>query len=233
VLQHVSFEDMGVFTPVLREVGYDIRHVQAGVEYVKTDEWLAADLAVILGGPIGVGQEDMYPFLLEERELARARLVSGRPLLGICLGAQIMAAALGARVYAGQKKEIGWGGVELTEEGRNSPLGELAAAPVLHWHGDTFDMPLGARRLAFTALTPNQAFSAGRGQLALQFHPEVDAGRMETWLVGHCCELAAAGLAPARIREDARALGDAAGGAGRRFLRRWLVEELSAGCAWQ
>ncbi|MDR2054621.1 MAG: glutamine amidotransferase [Desulfovibrio sp.] len=227
VLQHVCFEDLGVFAPVLREAGYTVRYVQAGVDSVTQDEWLAADLAVILGGPVGVGQEDVYPFLLEERKLARARLVSGRPLLGICLGAQLMAAALGARVYAGQGREIGWGGIELTGEGRSGPLGELADAPVLHWHGDTFDIPPGARRLAFTAITPNQAFSAGRGQLALQFHPEADAGRMETWLVGHCCELSASGFDPRGIREDALALGDGARAAGRAFLRRWLAEELS------
>jgi GMP synthase (glutamine-hydrolysing) len=228
VLRHVCFEDLGVFAPVLQDAGYDIRYAQAGVESVTRDEWLSADLAVILGGPVGAGQEDVYPFLREERMLSRIRLVSGRPLLGICLGAQLMAAALGARVYAGQGREIGWGGIELTDEGRNGPLSELAGAPVLHWHGDTFDIPSGARRLAFTALTPNQAFSAARGQLALQFHPEADAGRMETWLIGHCCELAASGFEPGRIREDARTLGDAARTAGQAFLRRWLSEELSA-----
>ncbi|MDR3358001.1 MAG: glutamine amidotransferase [Desulfovibrio sp.] len=228
VLRHVCFEDLGVFAPVLQEAGYAIRYVQAGVESVTRDEWLAADLAVILGGPVGVGQEDIYPFLLEERALARIRLVSARPLLGICLGGQLMAAALGARVYAGQGKEIGWGGIGLTDEGRNGPLGELEGRPVLHWHGDTFDIPPGARRLAFTSLTPNQAFSAARGQLALQFHPEADAGRMETWLVGHCCELAASGVAPGKIREDALALGDAARAAGQAFLRRWLAEEIPA-----
>jgi GMP synthase (glutamine-hydrolysing) len=226
VLQHVSFETLGIFEPVLRESGYDIRCVQAGVDAPAESEWLAADLAVILGGPIGVGQEKTYPFLAEECALARARLASGKPLLGLCLGAQLMAAALGARVYPGIRREIGWGSVDLTPAGLNGPLGELADAPVLHWHGDTFDMPPGALRLAATAITPNQAFSVSGGQLALQFHPEVDASRMETWLIGHCCELAGAGIDPCRIRDDARALGERARAAGQAFLRRWLAAEL-------
>ncbi len=226
-VRHVAFEDLGVFEQPLKEAGYDVTYVQAGVTPLPVGLWDEADLAVVLGGPIGVGEEDIYPFLLEERAMVAERLASGRPLLGICLGAQLMAAALGARVYAGPSKEIGWGRVDVGPAGLKGPLAELAGAPVLHWHGDTFDIPTGCELLASTRLTPHQAFSRGRGQLALQFHAEMDASLMETWLIGHCCELAVTKNDPRAIRADAVRLGDAARMAGQKFMRRWLVEELA------
>ena len=97
---------------------------------------------------------------------------------------------------------------------------------MLHWHGDTFDLPRGCDLLASTAITPHQAFRPGPGQLALQFHAEMDAAMMETWLVGHCCELGANGFDPRAIREDARTLGARARSAGVAFMRRWLAEEV-------
>ena len=226
-VQHVAFEHLGVFEQPLKEAGYDVTYVQAGVSPMTSDLWKDADLAVVLGGPIGVGEEDIYPFLLDERAMVAERLASGKPLLGICLGAQIMAAALGAKVYAGPKKEIGWGTVDVTAAGLRGPLAELAHAPVLHWHGDTFDVPAGCELLAATPLTPHQAFSCGRGQLALQFHAEMDARLMDTRLIGHCCELAQTGNDPRTIRADALRLGQAARAAGLKFIRRWLAEEVA------
>lgn len=139
-----------------------------------------------------------------------------------------MAQALGAAVYAGKAKEIGWGGLQLTEAGAASPLAALRGAPVLHWHGDTFDLPPAATLLASTDITPHQAFQAGAGQLALQFHAEADAARMEHWLMGHACELAAASLDVAAIRQDARDLGSRAAAAGQDFFRRWLTGVFTA-----
>ena len=185
-IQHVAFENLGVFVQPLEEAGFAISYVQAGVVPLEPELWKDADLAVVLGGPIGVYQDDLYPFLADEKVLVASRLASGRPLLGICLGAQLMASALDANVYPGTAKEIGWGQVELTPAGLSGPLAELAAAPVLHWHGDTYDLPRGSDLLASTPITPHQAFRPGPGQLALQFHAEMDAAMMETWLVGHC-----------------------------------------------
>ena len=99
---------------------------------------------------------------------------------------------------------------------------------MLHWHGDTFDLPPGAVLLASTDITPHQAFRAGAGQLALQFHAEADAARMEHWLMGHACELAVARLDVAAIREDARVLGGRAAAAGPDFFRRWLGSVFTA-----
>ena len=225
-IQHVAFENLGVFVQPLEEAGFAISYVQAGVVPMEPELWKDADLAVVLGGPIGVYQDDLYPFLADEKALVATRLASGRPLLGICLGAQLMASALDAAVYPGAAKEIGWGQVDLTPAGLSGPLAELTAAPVLHWHGDTFDLPRGCDLLASTPITPHQAFRPGPGQLALQFHAEMDAAMMETWLVGHCCELDVNGFDPRAIREDARRLGAQARSAGVAFMRRWLAEEV-------
>jgi len=131
------------------------------------------DLVVVLGGPIGAYEQEDYPFIADEIAILRARVAANRPTLAICLGAQILAQALGARVYAGTK-EIGWAPLKLTEAGQRSVLRDIGrdATPVLHWHGDTFDLPDGADRLASTPECANQAFSLG-ATLAVQFHPEV------------------------------------------------------------
>ena len=117
VMQHVAFEDMGTFAPVLEEKGFAIRYCPVD-EPPTEEEWLAADLAVVLGGAIGVYDQVLYPFLKDEKDLIRKRLESQKPLLGICLGAQLIASVLKSRVYPGKGKEIGWGGVELTEAGK-------------------------------------------------------------------------------------------------------------------
>ena len=217
VLQHLAFEDLGTLAPVLREAGWTIQtcHVADGLPDAR--DWRDADLCIVLGGPMGVHDGAAYPFLVRELELVRSRLGEGRPLLGICLGAQLMAQALGAAVYPGKAKEIGWGCLHLTDAGEASPLAALRGAPVLHWHGDTFDLPPAATLLASTDITPHQAFQA-----------EPDAARMEHWLMGHACELAAARLDVAAIRQDARDLGSRAAAAGQDFFRRWLAGVFTA-----
>ena len=118
VMQQVAFEDLGTFAPVLEEKGFAIRYCPVD-EPPTEEEWLAADLAVVLGGAIGVYDQVLYPFLKDEKDLIRKRLESQKPLLGICLGAQLIASVLKSRVYPGKGKEIGWGGVELTEAGKS------------------------------------------------------------------------------------------------------------------
>ena len=222
-VRHVAFEDLGVFEPELRRSGWSIEYRQAGVDAVTPDEWTHADLVVVLGGPIGAYEVDAYPWLADLVDGMRGRIRAGRPLIGICLGAQLMAAATGARVLPGRRKEIGWGEVTLTAAGRDSPLRHLAGVPVLHWHGDTFDLPAGTESLASTAITPNQAFAIGSHALALQFHPEADAARIEAWLIGHTVELAAAGCDVGVLRAASQAHGAAAAEAGRALLRDWLA----------
>jgi len=190
-IRHVAFEDLGTFAAVLDRSGFSVRNLEAGFDDIAAIDPLAADLLVVLGGPIGATEDDLYPFLADEVRLLAARLAAGRPVIGICLGAQLMARALGARVFRNPAgPEIGWADLALTEAGRASPLAALSGVPVLHWHGDTFDLPDGAVLLASTAITPNQAFSWGKTALALQFHPEVGGRGLERWLIGHAGELA-------------------------------------------
>lgn len=221
--RHVGFEDLGSFEAPLRAAGYEPRYVEMATCDPASLDPLAPDLLVVLGGPIGVHDHEAYPVVSAERRLLEARLGADRPTLGICLGAQLMAAALGARVYPGPAKEVGWSALDLTEAGREHPLVALEGVPVLHWHGDTFDLPDGFERLASTPLCLNQAFARGPGVLGVQFHPEVTAARFEYWLIGHANELATAGIDPATLRDDARRYAKGLETAGAALLADWLA----------
>ena len=221
-VRHVHFEDLGVFSSVLEAHGYSIAYADAGLDDLTAIDEAALDLLVVLGAPIGAHEDDLYPFLEAELSLIRRRLASGRPILGLCLGAQLIARALGAEVRPGPAKEIGWAPVTLTEAGLAGPLRHLGAEPVLHWHGDAFALPEGAVRLAFTEICPNQAFSKGPTVLGIQFHPEAAAAGFERWLIGHAAEIAGAGLSPNDLRRDAQLHGPAAAERGRRMLEEWL-----------
>ena len=189
-IRHVPFEHLDLPESILAERGHEITYLDAGVDPIADIDPLADDLVVLLGGPIGVYEREAYPFLDDEIEFAARRLRAGRPTLGVCLGCQIMAAALGADVYPGPAKEIGWRPLRLSAGGIESPLGWLADAAVLHWHGDTFDLPAGATLLASTDRVVNQAFALGPHALALQFHLEATALNLERWFVGHTLEIA-------------------------------------------
>ncbi|MBE0548608.1 MAG: glutamine amidotransferase [Rubrivivax sp.] len=201
-LRHLALEDLGLFEPVLRRRGYEVEYVQAGPHALSEQAWLDLDLVVVLGGPIGVGDIDDYPWLGDEIAGISLRLGCRRPLLGLCLGAQLMAAALGARVAPLPNKEIGWSPVVLTAEAKNSPLRHLAGLDMLHWQGDAFDLPPEATLLASTPMTPHQAFSVGASAMALQFHAEVDASKIEPWLIGHNAELRAASVNICQLRKS-------------------------------
>lgn len=223
VIRHVHFEDLGSFAAAVEASGYAIRYHDIGVDPWQPDEARGADLLVVLGGPIGAYEGHLYPFVDAELALLRSRLANRAPTVGICLGAQLMATALGARVAPGPAKEIGWMPVALSESGRSGPLRHLDGVPVLHWHGDAFELPSGAECLASTPLCPNQAFSLDRYALGFQFHPEADGRGFERWLIGHASEIAGVtGLSVNRLREDAERFGAAAGEAGRRCLAEWL-----------
>ena len=189
-IRHVGFEHLDLFEDILKNRGHEVRYLDAGVRLFDDIDPMADHLVVVLGGPIGAYERESYPFLDEETAFIARRLGARRPTLGVCLGAQIMAAALGARVYPGPVKEIGWKPLKLTNSGTFSPLGAVGSASVLHWHGDTFDLPPGATLLASTDLVENQAFALDNYGLALQFHLEATAENLERWFIGHTLEIA-------------------------------------------
>ncbi|MGO2751149.1 MAG: glutamine amidotransferase [Pseudoclavibacter sp.] len=230
VIRHVVFEDLGLLREVLTERGYSIRYLEAGQDKITAEELVSADLVVVLGGPIGVGDAERYPFLTPEIAAIRARVEADRPTLGVCLGAQLMAAAMGAGVAPTGKVEIGFSPLTLTGEGAGSVLEGLRDVPVLHWHGDQFEIPAGAERLAETPGFPNQAFAKGQNLLGLQFHLEVDPQMVETWLIANAYELAIHELDPREIRADALELAPRLTAAARAVIGRWLdgLDEVDA-----
>ncbi|MGA6972153.1 MAG: glutamine amidotransferase [Candidatus Binatus sp.] len=203
-IRHLHFEDLGTLEPALERGGYQIRYADSRVDDLTALDPVAPDLVVVLGGPIGAYEDDLYPTLKHELRLLEMRLKANRPTIGICLGAQLMARALGTRVYPGPSKEIGWSPIILRPEGCESAIRHLGQdnTAVLHWHGDTFDLPAGATLLASTEICRNQAFSWGRNALGLQFHPEAKAARLEQWFIGHACEIAGAKLSVPALRDD-------------------------------
>lgn len=229
-LYHVRFEDLGSFAPVLARAGYDVAYRHAGAAPLSEDEWRGADLVVVLGGPVGVGDTDAYPWLAAERAGLALRLALARPTLGICLGAQLMAAALGGGVVRrldvgdAPAMEVGWAPLDLAAGGRDGALAALRGVPVLHWHGDNIVPPAGVAILASTPGTPCQAFALGRRALGLQFHAEFEAAAIEEWLTGHAVELARAGVDVAALRADSARHGPALAAAAGTLLRDWLAQ---------
>src|ERR1035441_3331158 len=182
VLSHVAFEDLGTLEAPLRARGFEIESVVGAEAKFPLPQANNCDLLVVLGGPIGVYDQQDYPFLKDEIACIRERLAARKPILGICLGAQLMAAALGARVYPGkQGAEIGWFSLQAALATTPEWFAPLLAdgLSVFHWHGDTFDLPAGALHLAKTERYAHQAFSIGDFALGLQFHPEVTAADLE------------------------------------------------------
>ena len=190
---------------------------------------LSDDLLIILGGPLSVNDSELFPFLEVEVSLLKQRLAADKPTLGICLGAQLIARALGADVYSGDAKEIGWYGMELTPAGENSALRFLGKqhCATLHWHGETFELPDNAVLLASTEKYVHQAFSYKNHVLALQFHPEVTQQGMEKWFIGHIGEIKQIQhVSVEKLRKDTRQYANQLEMQAELFFNSWVNEVL-------
>lgn len=181
VLQHIACEPPGVFEDVLRERGVDLQRVELD-EGDPLPDSRDFDAIVAMGGPMSATDDHELPWLTAEKRLIADAVHAGRPFWGVCLGVQLLAASLGARVYPGLEPEVGLLPVTLTEEARDDPV--FAAAPAelltLQWHGDTFDLPAGAVRLAGSPAYANQAFRVERAY-GVQFHLEVSSAMAREW----------------------------------------------------
>lgn len=183
VLQHVPFEGIGSMEAWLREREAAIRYTRF-FESAELPELSGLDLVIAMGGPMSVNDEEALPWLVEEKRFIRDAIQQGVPVLGICLGAQLIASSLGSRVYPSGLKEIGWFDIEaIPQEGDHFHF--PARVPVFHWHGETFDLPENATHLARSAACAHQAFQVDDRVIGLQFHLETTAESASA-LVEHC-----------------------------------------------
>jgi len=184
VCQHVPYEPLGTLNPLLKREGYRIRYVNFGRHPDARPNIDGYNGLVVLGGPMNVDESDRYPHLELEADLIRAAIDRELPVLGICLGAQLIAKALGADVRRNHEKEIGWYPLCTTEQAKDDPVFSHfeITEQVFQWHGDTFDIPEGAVHLAATDSCENQAFRYGDNVYGLQFHLECDEPMIDRWL---------------------------------------------------
>ena len=209
----------------IEAAGYLLDRIDVGDPEFARIDLNRPDLLIMMGGPMGVYEQDRHPWITCQLHRLERRLTAGLPTLGVCFGAQMIAAALGARVYPGAWKEVGFHPLRIVATPRPNPLAHLDGVPVLHWHGDTFDLPAGAELLASSHLYRNQAFRLGAHILALQFHAEMGLdARFHSWLEQWP-------EAPVEAGSTLRALihahgmhGRTAVASGRKMIRQWLAE---------
>ena len=224
LIRHTGCDHLGSFAPVLEKRGYRVRILEPFADDLSAHDATAADLLIVMGGAISVNDEPLYPFIRDELDLIERRMTAGKPLLGACLGGQMIAKASGARVYKNKTLEIGYHPLTLTEAGQQSCLTALEpnGYRIMHWHSDAFDLPAGATRLAYSDLTENQAFSMGPNVLAMQFHMEACPRTVGAWSVAYVADLKRIGVSPREIRAWIDDHGEAAGQGGARTIDAWL-----------
>jgi len=183
--QHVPFEDLGHIKTWINKEGHQLHYTRFFEKYTIPEpgdyDWL-----IVMGGPMGANDEDKYPWLEEEKLAIRQAIKKQKTVLGICLGSQLIAAALGAKVFKNKEPEIGWFNVNLTNEGANNYLFKDFGKTfkVFQWHGDTFDLPKGAKQIASSDACLNQGFVIDNKVVGLQFHLEITIEGLEQMLEG-------------------------------------------------
>lgn len=221
IVRHVPYEGIAGFREPIEAAGYELERIDVIDPSFERADFLSPDLLILMGGPMGVYEQDAHPWIACELDRLAKRLDAGLPTLGVCLGSQMIAAAMGAKVYAGPHKEVGFAPVRVIAT--HSPLRHLGDLPMLHWHGDTFTLPDGTELLASTDTYAHQGFRRGPELLALQFHAEMgEDPRFDAWLEGADDYLAQAGTDRETMRDMHAAHGSNAVAAGRAMISEWL-----------
>lgn len=223
IIRHVPYEGVAGFRAPIEAAGYRVDRIDVADPCFSSLDLSAPDLLIMMGGPMGVYEQDRHPWIACQLRRLAQRLEADRPTLGVCFGAQMMAAAMGGQVYAGPVKEVGFHPVRLHATGLQSPLHHLRDVPVLHWHGDTFTLPPGVELLASSHLYEHQAFRRGANILALQFHAEMGLDpRFDAWIDEWPDCVVEAGGDETTLRADHDALGPGAVAAGQAMIADWL-----------
>jgi GMP synthase (glutamine-hydrolysing) len=222
-IQHVRCETLGTLGDALGEAGIPFDVVRTFEGQPVPNNLKGSNGLIIMGGPMGVYEQDRHPFLRQEIRLIEEALRQDIPLLGICLGSQLLAAALGAPVTKGKSKEIGWHPISLTQAAMHDPLwAELGPSFVAyHWHGDVFELPSGAVSLASSEMTPHQAFRYGRSAYGFLFHMEVTEHIIKEMVKTFQDELQSAGLNGLGVVQQARKHLPRLGDIGKSVFTRW------------
>ncbi|MGH9352015.1 MAG: type 1 glutamine amidotransferase [Terriglobia bacterium] len=223
VLQHAECEAPGLIARAIEEAGGVLKPVRTHAGETVPEEMGDASGLVVMGGPMGVYEHDRYPFIRSELRLIESALRESKAVLGVCLGSQLLASALGSKVTKGNRKEIGWHRVTLSEASQHDPLwsGTDRSFVACHWHGDVFDLPASATALASSALTPCQAFRYGTAAYGFLFHMEITPEILRGMTSTFKDELEEEGLDGNVIVREARDHLPALQQTGNRVFRRW------------
>lgn len=223
IIRHVPYEGVAGYREPIEAAGYQIDRIDVTDPEFAMLDLREHDLLIMMGGPMGVYEQDRYPWIACQLRRLSLRLEADLPTLGVCFGAQMMAAALGADVYAGPHKEVGFHPVKVLDHALDSPLRHLVDVPILHWHGDTFSLPDNVELLASSHLYDHQAFRRGSNILAVQFHAEMGLDeRFDAWISEWPESVLEAGGDEASLRAAHDSLGGKAVAAGQAMIAEWV-----------
>lgn len=223
IIRHVPHEGVAGFRAPIEAAGYEVDRIDVADPTFASLDLCEHDLLIMMGGPMGVYEQVQYPWIACQLHRLKERLAADRPTLGVCFGAQMIAAALGADVYPGPVKEVGFHPVAVRTDLPDNPLRHIAGVPVLHWHGDTFTLPENVELLASSALYDHQAFRRGPNLLALQFHAEMgEDERFHAWIEQWPESVAEAGGTAEDLRQAHDRHGPIAVAAGRKMIAEWI-----------
>ncbi len=222
IIRHVPYEGVAGYRAPIEAAGYEVDRIDVSDPGFSEVDLREPDLLIMMGGPMGVYEHDAHPWIACQLGRLARRLEADRPTLGVCLGSQMVAAALGGQVYAGPVMEVGFHPVTVHDPGAG-PLRHIVDVPVLHWHGDTFSLPDNVELLASSHHYEHQAFRRGSNILALQFHAEMGLDpRFDAWIESGQDAIARAGTDAPALRAAHDVHGPVAVAAGQAMIEEWL-----------